>query len=227
MSNLDDLQKWLFQALKRELLFQHPQLMNTSLPDDLEGAQLPGRPASPFPPLARWNSLIDLTLSIRLGLQELRFVTDSLLETESGIGVWFFQSMEPLVAHSCLERLQRFVKLLSRGKRPIVASQLAKELDADIEIHLQRLRQLRDQAGHGPDIGTDGWLKEPSRFRLWELMALSDEYGGDVLDGFHVENLSSRHKYHGVIKPFVQHVQEVTEATAGILSAAREYYSPG
>ena len=89
--------------------------MNTSLPDDLEGAQLWAAGLS-FPPLARWNSLIDLTLSIRLGLQELRFVTDSLLETESGIGVWFFQSMEPLVAHSCSERLQRFVKLLSQEK---------------------------------------------------------------------------------------------------------------
>jgi hypothetical protein len=184
IDELDRLHGWLYGEMRRIVETRHPEIalaLRRDPPrsdDDVERA----RPMLTFPPLQPWNDLVMHLYALRVALDDLDFIVESLGSTNDGRALTYFQSQAPLAAHSCLEVTEVLCKRMSRGTNPLLEPSIAASVFQQIEKlkAVPGFAMLRDSAAHGHNvgIGKGGWIEQATEGRYWELAAIIGDDGG-------------------------------------------------
>jgi hypothetical protein len=226
VSQLLDLERWMLRALREQLERDHPDVVRR-----FEESQALGPwgiekwvNGLDFNPLQPWSDLLYCTVSVRLGLEELAFLSESLRTTDDGRGVWFFQELGALVATSCLERGEHLVKVMRRRRL------IAPDLEMTLVGRLKALREteafelLRHHAVHGPQIGLQrgGWMESSAKDRLWEVAALKGEDASGFMGRLFAFASANRDGRSEALQPVVSAVNGAVEDVAESLLIGAE-----
>ena len=225
MSNVQELEYWIFQRLRAYLIRRHPDLV----------AKFEQAPPRTREEVARWVSeltfkapepwytLLSATLVVSTGLEDLQFASQSLGSATDGRAVAFFMQMTPMVASSCFERMEFLVKRLSRNK--LIHETTAEELLSQLKAARESIWDVRNLAAHGPHLGLrkGGLLELDPQMRYWELIALSGERGSS-LPAYFRSGLQRRDEIYTRQRPLVEATTNAIEVTsARLLIAVKEH----
>ncbi|MEI6666462.1 MAG: hypothetical protein WCL53_09980 [Chloroflexota bacterium] len=134
-----------------------------------------------------WAQLATRVLNVRLGLDELAATQALLARASNGREAWVLLQHSFVASASCLERVDALLKAASRGKKPVVGTDITDALTARVSKmrNSRALDELRNGAAHGLHAIPDGYGASPEKLLGWEFMALNGETGSEMLLDFY------------------------------------------